>query len=186
MNQKLNKYLNKSNLTKLAQIAGFRGSMGEIILKLISPNYDINEKEPLIVEFNGYMVPFFIVDNSIFYDKKNTISLKFKSVKNNIVANNLIGKNVWALTETLIIDNDEFDDNEVFIYRDFSVIDQYNNSLGIIKDIDEIPGNPLIIIESNNGVEILVPLMAAEVINQDLDNKIVKLSIPEGLIEALH
>ena len=178
MNQKPNKYLDKDNLTKIATVANIIGQNGNVAINLQLPDYDFDNGEPVLVETDGYLVPFFIDSDSVFYTKK-TICLRFNTIFNGKAASCLVGKDIFALTDNLPEDEDD-DADLYFEYIGFIAYDQNNNLLGEIMSIDDIPGNPLIVI-NNNDKELLVPVFSVEVIDCDLDNKVVKMSIPDGI-----
>lgn len=178
MNPKPSKYLDRGNLTKIATIYNFLGSNGGVVLNLVPPFYEINSEEPVLVEIDGYLVPFFIDEDTVFYNKK-AVSLRFTTIKSQKSASSLIGCNVYALTESLDTDEDE---EEQFEYEGYTAYDYNNTLLGVIQGIDDIPGNPLMVID-NSGKELLVPALAVEVIDVDDDAKKITISIPEGLTD---
>ena len=178
MNLKPNKYLDRGNLTKIATIYNYLGSNGGVVLNLEPPFLEIITEEPVLVDIDGYLVPFFIEDDSVFYNKK-TVSLRFTTIKSQKSASPLIGRSVYALTESLDI---EEDDEDVFEYEDYTAYDQNDLLLGTIKGVYDIPGNPLLVVDGG-AKEILIPLLAIEVLNADEDSKTIKISIPEGLTD---
>ncbi|MDD6002846.1 MAG: hypothetical protein PUC50_11720 [Bacteroidales bacterium] len=178
MKQKLNKYLDRGNLTKIATIYNYLGSNGGVVLNLEPPCLEIITEEPVLVDIDGYLVPFFIDEDTVFYNKK-TVSLRFTSVKTQKSASSLIGRDVFALTESLDIDEDEEDS---FEYEGYTAYDHHNNLLGVITGIDDIPGNPQLVID-NKGKELLVPVLAVEVIDVDDKANKITISIPEGLTD---
>lgn len=182
----LNKYFDRAELTKFGTIAAFNGTKGDVVLNPQSPDYEINEQEPVLVETDGYLVPFFIDPDSVFYPKNGDIIIRFDNIKSNAEAMSLIGKDVYVSTDDLIISEPDDDDSDNgFKYSNYNVYDQDDQLLGKITDIDDIPGNPLIVIHNSFGEEVLVPLNAAEILDENDFTKTVKLSIPDGLIEAL-
>ena len=70
MKQKLNKYLDRGNLTKIATIYNYLGSNGGVVLNLEPPYLEIITEEPVLVDIDGYLVPFFIDEDTVFYNKK--------------------------------------------------------------------------------------------------------------------
>lgn len=176
MNQKPNKYLDRSNLTKIASVYNYLGSNGGVVLNLVPPYYEIITEEPVLVDIDGYLVPFFIDEDSVFYNKK-TVSVRFSTIKSQKSASSLIGHDVYALTESL---DTEVIEGEVFEYEGFTADDSNGNLLGVITGIDDIPGNPLMVVD-NGGKELLIPALAVEVIDVDEDAKKITISIPEGL-----
>lgn len=184
MNPKLSKYFDKSKLTKLGEIVAFKGTKGDVVLRFDNPNYDINSQEPVLVETDGYLVPFFIQEDSVFYSKNGTVSLKFDTIHSNEDAAQVIKKAVYVSNDDLIIDDEDEDSAyDHFKYANYDVFDQNDALLGKIVDIDDIPGNPLIIIHNSFGEEILVPLNGAEVLAENDTIRTIKLAIPDGLLD---
>lgn len=184
----LNKYFDRARLTKLGTIVAFKGTKGDVVIRLISPDYDIDEQEPVLVEIDGYLVPFFIQENSVFYSKNGEISLKFDTLNSNEEAARVMKKDVYVSTEDLLVDEDADggdDWDSDFKYANYDVFDQNDQLLGKIVDICDIPGNPLIVIHNSFGEEILVPLNCAEILDENDTIRTVKITIPEGLINAL-
>jgi 16S rRNA processing protein RimM len=183
MNPKLNKYFDKSALVLLGQIAAFKGTKGDVVLMPDVPDYEINETEPVLVETDGYLVPFFIEEDSVIYSKNGEISLKFDTVNSNAEAAKLSGKKVYVLKEDLITNSEDDYDEGDFKYLNYSCYDQNGTLLGKIVDIDDIPGNPLLIIHDSYGKEVLVPVNAAEILEENDIIQTVKITIPDGLLE---
>ncbi|MCR5456095.1 MAG: hypothetical protein K6F33_14020 [Bacteroidales bacterium] len=183
MNQKLSKYFDKSQLTKLGEIVAFKGTKGDVLLRLYDPNYDINSKEPVLVEIDGYLVPFFIQEDSVFYSKNGDISLRFDTISSNEDAAKVVRKVVYVSNDDLVTIEDEEDEYGEFKYANYDVFDQNDMLLGKIVDIHDIPGNPLIIIHNAFGEEILVPLNAAEILAENDTIRTIKITIPDGLLD---
>ena len=184
MNQKLSKYFDKSKLTQLGEIVAFKGTKGDVVLRLSNSDYDINEQEPVLVEIDGYLVPFFIEADSVIYSKNGDVALKFDTINSNEEAAKIIRKLVFVSNDDLIIcQSDDDDDIDDFKYANYDVFDQNDNLLGKIVDIDDIPGNPLIIVHNAFGEEILVPLNAAEVLEENDTFRTIKITIPDGLLD---
>lgn len=184
MNPKLSKYFDKAELTKLGEIVAFKGTKGDVVLRLDNPNFDINIQEPVLVETDGYLVPFFVQEDSVFYSKNGDISLRFDTIQSNEDASKVVRKPVYVSNDDLVIDEDDDEEGYYnFKYANYDVFDQNDALLGKIVDIDDIPGNPLIIIHNSFGEEILVPLNGAEVLAENDTIRTIKLSIPEGLLD---
>lgn len=184
MNPKLSKYFDKSKLTKLGEIVAFKGTKGDVVLRLDNPNYDINSQEPVLVVTDGYLVPFFVQEDSVFYSKNGDISLRFDTIQSNEDAAKVVRKAVYVSEDDLVIDEDTDEEGSYnFKYANYDVFDQNDALLGKIVDIDDIPGNPLIIIHNSFGEEILVPLNGAEVLAENDTIRTIKLAIPDGLLD---
>lgn len=185
MKQLLNKYFDKDKLTKLGSIVAFKGTKGDVVIRLDSPDYDINEQEPVLVEIDGYLVPFFIQEDSVFFQKNGEMSLKFDTLNSNEEAARVMKKDVYVSEEDLVSDGDDYDEEDDFKYINYDVFDQNDQLLGKIVDVDPIPNNPLLVIHNSFGEEILVPVNCAEILDENDTIRTVKITIPDGLIEAL-
>ena len=183
MNPRLNKYFDKSALVLLGQIAALKGTKGDVVLQTESLDYEINESEPVLVETDGYLVPFFIEENSVVYSKNGDISLKFDTTDSAASAARLVGKKVYVLKEDLIETEDGEDFEPDFKYLNYSCYDQNGTLLGVIEDVDDIPGNPLLVIRDSFGKEILAPVNAAEILEENDIIQTVKITIPDGLLD---
>lgn len=160
---------------------------GDVVISITSPDYDIDEKEPVLIEFEGYRVPFFIVEDSIRNCGKNQISLRFDTIKSAARAAQIVGKNIWVLKEDLITyqdDDDDFQDDDISL-AGYTFYNADNELIGVVTDFVFIPGNPLIIVEMSNKKELQIPVNAVNVISRDDQNKTMTIEIPEGLIEAI-
>jgi len=185
MKQKPNKYFDKALLTEFGLCVALKGTEGDIVLRLNDPDYEVNSTEPMLVETDGCLVPFFIEEDSVNYNKNGEVSLKFDTVNSNSEAFELTGKKVYVLTEDLIkedFDEDGYDSD--FKYLNYNCYDQNDTLLGKIVDVDDIPGNPLLIIHDSFGKEILVPVNAAEILDENDIIQTVKITVPEGLLET--
>lgn len=187
MRQKLSKYFDRSGLVRLGTIDAFKGTRGDVVIELASPDYDINEQEPVLVEIDGCLVPFFIQQDSVFYSQNGEISLKFDTIGSSDEAVRIMKKDVYVPEEDLVFNSDSCDDDieADFQFANYEAFDQDGHLLGKIIGIDPIPGNPLIVIHNSFGEEILTPLNCAEVLAHNDTIRTVSITIPDGLIEAL-
>lgn len=173
--------LEKENLVHIATIEGCSGSMGILNIKFVSPEFDIDTEEPIFLEFDGYMVPFFIVEDSYknLGSKGETICLD--TINSKEKAFELIGKEIYVSQENFITIEDEDSQEEEFPFIGYRAIDNNNQELGTIVDVELIPSNPLILLDN----DLMLPVNAVEIIKQDDENKILTFVLPDGLVEAL-
>lgn len=88
----------------------------------------------------------------------------------------LKGKNVYINKEDLVLNKDEYLDEDLIGLKVIS----NNKEKGIIKDIEENGGNKLLIVESNNK-EVLIPYNKAFIKSININDKIVEINEIEGL-----
>lgn len=185
MNKKQNKYFDKQNLVCAAKIISVDGNKGGLMIKFAAENYDIDVTEPALVEFDGCLVSFFFDENQTFETKKGVV-IKFDTVNSVDDAMEFVGKEIFVLKDDLIEYEDESDDvsDDDFLFMDYNVIEKKSNSLiGKIIDFNPIPGNPLIVISTADNKEILIPYAAISIINQNDSEKLLEITIPDGILD---
>ena len=65
----------------------------------------------------------------------------------------------------------------------FEVVDKdTNNTIGIIKSVDDSTMNTLFEIETTDGREVLIPANEDLIHEADMENRRIKMFIPEGLL----
>ena len=142
------------HVTKLGYIKSSYKQLGELIcdlsdqgIKLIMPKMEVwvklekDEFLPAIIEKidklnSKYLIKFINIDS---YEDANLF------------------KNGEILLES-IIDIDMIDDHNLFKYIGFNVLNELDEKIGFVKDILEIPQNPLLLIQKDKD-EIMVPFV---------------------------
>lgn len=156
------------------------GIKGYLVLKLYNfIDEEIDEGEPVFVNIDGIPVPFFISEFRIMTDE--TAVIKFDETDDEKQAQAFIGCSVYSelkngeraeLPET-------GGDKELIGFR---VVDEKYGDTGILKEIVELPENPVMMID-NKGSEILVPFHKDIVKLIDYENRLIEISAPDGLLE---
>ena len=148
-----------------------------IILDIL-PDYFV-EGNPLIVEYDGINVPYYV--ESIRKKGNTSFLIKLDGVETEQQAAVFVNKEVYIPkidAEELL---DDYDDNEYLI--GYEVIDELNNQkLGTIEFIDDSTVNELFIIKNCNGEELIIPANEDLIQEIDEDNKQIKMKLPEGLV----
>lgn len=163
------------NLLRIAQVLKSNGTDGELVLGFrdIAPE-DIDLKEPVFIFFDGLPVPFFIESFSTRGTNKALAHLTdIRCIKD---ADELTGKAVYINDEA----GDSADGNLDGLVG-WTVMDSSHNEIGIISDFYDIPGNPCIEVGTTSGT-VMIPLHEDLVISFDEDNKILEMTIPDGLM----
>lgn len=146
---------------------------GTVIIKNNNGLKEIDTKEPLFIEFNDVMVPFFL--EKIEYRNDNSALVKFETLLSEEQTADYIGKEVYieksAHEETVY----SFD-----FLLDFRLYDKSKILLGTITDYQDIPGNPLLIVTHHNK-EYFVPFHEDFIISIDEKKKEMIIKIPDGL-----
>lgn len=165
---------------QIGHIAKLHGYQGEVSLFLdVTQPENYSYLKTVYLELDGIATPFSI--KSIKPMNNSFMVLKFEGVNNEAEAKRLVRKSVF-LIESLLPELDEYSfyDHEI---EGFFVLDTERGFIGKVQGVIDHPSNPLLQVD-NDGVEILIPL------NLDLNKKInraekiLTLTVPEGLLDV--
>ena len=182
------------NLQQVAQVLKSNGTDGELVMgfREIAPE-DINLNEPVFIVFDGLPVPFYIES---FTKRGNTKALvRLTDICSMEDVEEIAGKAVYIEEDNLpemTLEDDGFaalvgwmlltpgmpdqlghdgnDDDEVVLYK-----------VGEITDFIDIPNNPCIEVETENGA-VMLPLHEDLILSLDPENLEIIMQIPAGLL----
>ena len=178
-------------MQQVAQVLKSNGTDGELVLSFreIAPE-DINLSEPVFIIFDGLPVPFFIES---FTKRGNSKALvRLTDICSQEDVDEIAGKAVyvddsqipemsleedgfaalvgWVLLTPAGIPDQVGDDEEMELYE-----------VGEITDFIDIPNNPCIEVETENGA-VMIPLHEDLIISVDPENRELIMEVPEGLL----
>ena len=196
------------NLQQIAQVLKSNGTDGELVLgfREIAPE-DINLKEPVFIVFDGLPVPFFIES---FAKRGNTKALvHLTDICSMEDVEEIAGKAVYVSADSMPEMSFEEDGYAALVgwfvltpAGDFSTslcsgrndIENKLNSgrndneeelvlmeVGEITDFMDIPNNPCIEVETENG-DVIIPLHEDFILSLDPENQEIIMQIPAGLL----
>ena len=174
------------NLQQIAQVLKSNGTDGELVLgfREIAPE-DINLNEPVFIIFDGLPVPFYIES---FAKRGNTKALvRLTDICSMEDVEEIAGKPVYieaenlpemsleedgyaALVGWMVLTPENADDMDSDIYE-----------VGEITDFIDIPNNPCIEVETENGA-IMIPLHEDLILSLDPEYQEIIMQIPAGLL----
>ena len=185
------KALSNSAMLQVAQVLKSNGTDGELVLgfREIAPE-DINLQEPVFIIFDGLPVPFYIES---FQKRGNTKALvRLTDICSQEDVEEIAGKAVyieedgipemsleedgfaalvgWVLLTPAGIPDQVGDDEEMELYE-----------VGEITDFIDIPNNPCIEVETENGA-VMIPLHEDLIISVDPENRELIMEVPDGLL----
>lgn len=141
------------------------------------------DDKPFIVDVDGIYVPFYI--ESIRPKGSTSYLVKLAGVDSQEEAQQFVNKEIYAMRSDLI---DYFEtDGETFVDPDdiegYEVVDSRLGDLGKVKEVNDATANVLLVVDTPDGDELLVPFVDEFVEEIDQDNKRIVVSLPEGLLE---
>ena len=174
------------NLQQVAQVLKSNGTDGELVMgfREIAPE-DINLNEPVFIVFDGLPVPFFIES---FTKRGNTKALvRLTDICSMEDVEEITGKAVYieegnlpemtleedgyaALIGWMVLTPENASDMNSEIYE-----------IGEITDFLDIPNNPCIEVETENGA-VMIPLHEDLILSVDPEYQEIIMQIPAGLL----
>lgn len=188
------------NLQQVAQVLKSNGTDGELVMgfREIAPE-DINLKEPVFIVFDGLLVPFFIES---FTKRGNSKALvRLTDICSMEDVEEIAGKAVYvsdeslpemsleedgyaALVGWLLLTPAEMPDQVGHDGQDETSLPALTGNLyevGEITDFIDIPNNPCIEVETENGA-VMIPLHEDFILSVDPENLEIIMQIPAGLL----
>ena len=165
-------------MLQVAQVLKSNGTDGELVLgfREMAPE-DINLDEPVFIIFDGLPVPFFI---ETFTKRGNTKALvRLTDINSMEDVEEIAGKAVFVEEDSLPELSLEEDGYQALV--GWTVLNGNLIEVGTITDFMDIPNNPCIEVETENGAVIL-PLHEDYILSVDPEYQEIIMQIPDGLL----
>ena len=173
-------------MQQVAQVLKSNGTDGELVMsfRAIAPE-DINLQEPVFIVFDGLPVPFFIESFTKRGNSKALVRLTGIHCQDDV--DEIAGKAVYI---------EEGEEQEMSLEEDgFAALvgwmlltpssdsgeDMELIEVGEITDFVDIPNNPCIEVETENGA-VMIPLHEDFILSVDPENLEIIMQIPAGLL----
>ncbi len=173
--------LDKKELTIIGTMGKPHGVAGESSVRLL-PGLESAELTPsfIFIEIDGGPVPFRVENYR--YKNDDILLVKLPLLNHEDKIRQLINCNVFISPAEISTPSADFNSPETF--SGYKVVDQTAGLLGKISHIQDISGNPLFIIETSKGEEIMIPATEDFIVNIDDSKKMIEMDIPEGLVNV--
>ena len=171
------------NLQQIAQVLKSNGTDGELVLgfREIAPE-DINLNEPVFIVFDGLPVPFFIES---FTKRGNTKALvRLTDICSMEDVEEIAGKAVYVEEDALpemSLEEDGYAALVGWMVLTPAEDEEALIEVGEITDFLDIPNNPCIEVETENGA-VMIPLHEDLILSIDPEYQEIIMQIPEGLL----
>ena len=191
-----------SAMLQIAQVLKSNGTDGELVMSFreIAPE-DINLKEPVFIVFDGLPVPFFI--ESLVKRGHSKALVHLTGIRCQDDVDEIAGKAVYIEDDNvpeLTLEDDGFAALVGWFVLTPEIPDQVGNDdevgnddtslpamtdnlieVGEITDFIDIPNNPCIEVETENGA-VMLPLHQDLILSVDPENQEIIMQIPAGLL----
>jgi 16S rRNA processing protein RimM len=167
------------DLITIGKITRTHGIRGQVIIRNESRWYEPFKNITTIWLFQE--TGDFEVEIEEIIDFKDRIAIKFKGVQNPEDAQRMVGAEVKIDKEKLpILTNDEF---YVFEISGFDVYSSEGQLLGKVNDVINAPANDIIVVETRDKTEMLIPAAKAVIDEINRAEKRIVLNTIEGFEE---
>ncbi|MBQ0151834.1 MAG: 16S rRNA processing protein RimM [Chryseobacterium sp.] len=171
--------MRKEDCYFLGKITRRHGLAGNVIIKLDTDQPELyNKLESIFVEINGLLVPFFIERSS--WSKLDALNVAFKNSSEALVDQSL-GKDVYLPLASLPkLTGTQFYYHEVV---GFEILDAEGNNCGVIRSVNDQTAQNYFV-TNLDGKEVVVPIIKDWILEVDREERIIKMQLPEGLIDV--
>ena len=163
------------------------GTQGEVIISVTGNlSKDISTSEPVFINFDELPVPFFI--EKIEQKGSSKYLVKFEDIDTFAQAEEIVGREIYlnnSMSDGYECDDDaqiEGGEYDLEALVGFKLHNQDNEYVGAISGYYDIPNNPCLVVKSEDGRDIIIPLHDDLIIDFKPRKRILKLQIPEGLV----
>lgn len=170
--------IRKEEVFKIGVINKPHGVKGEVSFTFTDDIFDRVDCDYLILLMDGILVPFFMEEYRFRSD--NVALVKFEDIDTAEQARKFTNVEVYFPKKFM----DEQEDMTSWnFFIGFRVEDVHHGYLGEITDVDDTTINVLFSIEKD-GEELLLPAHEEFIIDLDRKKKVMKVDVPDGLIES--
>ena len=168
--------IKQEEVYKIGRLGKAHGIKGEVTMQVDDDIFDLTEAEYLVLELDNIMVPFFIEE--YFFKSDTQAIIKFEGIDTQERARELANTDVFFPISIM----EEYNRNAGGEERALSypmLVGYMVNDIGRVAYLDNQTEN--IMFELEDGT--LIPASEELIEDIDIENKQIKMTIPEGLLE---
>lgn len=165
---------------QIGRMGKAHGLKGEINFQFTDDVWERTDRDYLICDVDGILVPFFIEEYRFRSD--STAIMKFEDLDSADAIQFLVNSNVFFEKKY----QEELDEDEVSLHYfiGFKMIDGDNDKeIGTIIDIDDKTDNWLFIVERPDGNEVMIPAHEEFIQEIKQEEKTMVMDLPIGLLD---
>lgn len=163
----------------VGKIIKSRSAKGDVQINLSNITSDMFDGKFLLLDIEGIKVPFKIASLD---ERANSMFVSFEECRKS--HDEIVGCPVYCRKEDLQGMTEDSISINPNILKGFKVLDSKLGDIGTIKSIDTSTINTVVYVQGHTGREILIPLAEEFIEDLDITDRILRLSIPEGLISV--
>lgn len=162
---------------KFQKTHALKGELNAILE--IDPIY-FEEGNPLIVELDGILVPFYV--DSVRTKGSTSYLLKIDGVDSEATAAGFVNREIRMLKADLDENEDEIIDADSIV--GFTILDDpTGNVIGVVEGVEDSTLNVLLIVDAGEENPVYIPYSEDFIVSEDIEKREIRMNLPEGLIE---
>ena len=170
--------ITREELIKIGQFNKPHGIHGEISFSFTDDVFDRTDCPYIVCEIDGIFVPFYIEEYR--FKSEMTALFKLEDVDTDSDARVFTNLDVYFPKSYLEMEGEDYiAPGDYFL--GYTVVDKHHGILGKIVHIDDSTINTLFVV-GRDASELLSPANDDFVISVDRENKIIKMDVPNGLL----
>lgn len=170
--------IQKDQLKAVGKIVKQHGIHGEMLV-LFSIDMTTINPTFFIVEMEGILVPFFI--QQLLMKKNRSGLVQFNDINTVEKTRSFIGKSIYLPHDLIPVEIPELTEPMDDLIG-YSMVDQNERQIGIIRDLDDSTQNILFIVQAGDK-EIYVPANESFILDIDDNRRIISVQLPDGLLD---
>lgn len=170
--------IRRDEVYKIGRLGKPHGVKGEISFAIDDDVFDRVDADYLVLDIDGILVPFYMEEYR--FKNDDTVLVKFEDIDTQEQARNYTGRDVYFPRHLSDSDGENLSWAEII---GFSLLDaQTGQTIGTIKSVDDSTINLLFELVTPQGDDLLVPANNDLIEEVDADHKVIKMAVPEGLL----
>lgn len=176
----LNNMIRTEEVYKIGKIGKPHGVKGEVSLMFSDDVFDRVDADYLVLMVDGILVPFFFEEYR--FKSGETALVKFCDIDIKEQAQELTGCDVFFPKKFSDRDENELTWDKL---EGFEILnaDDNDSRIGTLSYVDDATENVLFSVEKPDGNEVLIPASDEFIISVDAENRKIRVSLPEGLLD---
>ncbi len=176
--------IEKENCCFAGKIIKLYGAKGELLVKTNGDLLKKNKTEPIFVDIDGGLVPFFIAENGLHPQNHSTVKILFRDIHAKEQAQRLLACEIYMSTQNLQnhASEEPHESDSLNSLEGFSYVDEKRGNLGRINKVQNFSGNLVLSIHINSK-ELLIPFATQNLIELDRKKQSITMKTPTGLLD---
>ena len=172
--------IKEEDVYQIGTLTSTHGVRGEVVFQFTDDVWDRVEADYLFCRMDGLLVPFFLEEWRFRSDTRALV--KFEDINDADAASRMVGADVYFPKELTPTEVDE-EDLTWQMFTGFEVIQApENRTLGTVTSVLDQTANVLLVVETPEGKELLVPAHENFILRADHRERRLYVQLPEDLL----